>query len=131
VQRLAGGKVQIEIWGTGQPRREFLWSEEMADATVYIMERVSFADIVAGTNSREIRNTHLNVGTGKDISIKEIAGMIKETIGFTGDLWFNAEKPDGTMKKLTDVTKLHALGWHHQIEIAEGVERMYDWYRNN
>ena len=129
VKRLSDGKVQIEIWGTGNPRREFLWSEEMADATVYIMERVSFSDIVAGMNSKEIRNTHINVGTGKDISIKEIACLVKDKIGFSGDLWFNAEKPDGTMKKLTDVTKLHSLGWRHKIEIEEGVERMYSWYR--
>jgi GDP-L-fucose synthase len=129
VKRLSDGKVQIEIWGTGQPRREFLWSEEMADATVFIMERISFSDIVAGMNSREIRNTHINIGTGKDISIKEIACLVKEKTGFTGDLWFNAEKPDGTMMKLTDVTKLHFLGWRHKIEIDEGVERIYSWYK--
>ncbi len=128
VKRLPGGKVQIEIWGTGKPRREFLWSEEMADATVYIMERVSFSDIVAGINGKEVRNTHINVGTGKDISIQEIAYLVKEKIGFSGDLWFNASKPDGTMKKLTDVTKLHLLGWQHKIEIEEGVERIYNWY---
>ena len=129
MKRLTDGKVQVELWGTGQPRREFLWSEEMADATVYVMERVSFSDIVAGMSGEEIRNTHINVGTGKDITIKEVAGMIKETIGFTGDLWFNAEKPDGTMKKLTDVAKLHSLGWHHQVDIEEGVKRMYSWYK--
>ena len=128
VKRLSNGNVQIEIWGTGTPRREFLWSEEMADATVYIMERVNFSDITAGITGNEIRNTHINIGTGKDISIKEIAGLVKEKIGFTGNLWFNAEKPDGTMKKLTDVSKLHSLGWHHKIEIDEGVERIYDWY---
>ncbi len=131
VKKLTSGKVQIEIWGTGKPRREFLWSEEMADATVYVMERVNFSDIVAGIASKEIRNTHINVGTGKDISIREIAYLIREKIGFSGDLWFNEEKPDGTMKKLTDVTKLHSLGWHHQIEIDEGVERMYRWYKEN
>ncbi|MDR1156476.1 MAG: GDP-L-fucose synthase [Bacteroidales bacterium] len=129
VRRLSGGKVQVEIWGTGNPRREFLWSEEMADATVYIMERVGFSDIVAGMNSREIRNTHINVGTGKDSSIKEIANLVKEKTGFSGDLWFNADKPDGTVKKLTDVTKLHSLGWQHKIEIEEGVERIYKWYQ--
>ena len=128
IKRLTGGKVQVELWGTGQPRREFLWSEEMADATVYIMERISFSDIVTGMNGKEIRNTHINVGTGKDISIKEVANLIKKTIGFTGDLWFNAEKPDGTMKKLTDVDKLHSLGWYHKIDIEEGVERLYGWY---
>jgi GDP-L-fucose synthase len=129
LKRLSDGKVQIEIWGTGTPRREFLWSEEMADATVYVMERVSFKDIAAGITGKEIRNTHINVGTGKDISIREIACLIKEKIGFTGNLWFNAEKPDGTMRKLTDVSKLHSLGWHHKIEIEEGVERIYEWYR--
>jgi len=128
VKRLSNGKVQIEIWGTGTPRREFLWSEEMADATVYIMERVSFKDIVAEITGKEIRNTHINVGTGKDISINEIACLVKEKTGFSGDLWFNAEKPDGTMKKLTDVSKLHSLGWSHKIEIDEGVERIYKWY---
>jgi GDP-L-fucose synthase len=128
VKRLTNGRVQIEIWGTGTPRREFLWSEEMADATVFIMERVSFSDIVAGTSGKEIRNTHINVGTGKDISIKEIACLLREKIGFAGELWFNAEKPDGTMKKLTDVSKLHSLGWRHTIEIDEGVERIYKWY---
>jgi len=131
VKRLSDSTVQIEIWGTGNPRREFLWSEEMADATVYIMERVSFSDIVAGINSKEIRNTHINVGTGKDISIKDIAYLVKDKVGFSGDLWFNAEKPDGTMKKLTNVTKLHSLGWHHKIEVEEGVERIYSWYRIN
>ena len=129
IKRLTDGTVQVEIWGTGQPRREFLWSEEMADATVFIMERVSFSDIIAGMNGKEVRNTHINVGTGKDISIKEVACLVKEKIGFMGNLWFNAEKPDGTMKKLTDVAKLHTLGWQHKIEIEEGVEQLYHWYR--
>jgi GDP-L-fucose synthase len=128
VKKLSNGKVQIEIWGTGKPRREFLWSEEMADATVFVMERVSFTDIAAEMDSKEIRNTHINIGTGKDISIREIACLVKEKTGFTGELWFNAEKPDGTMKKLTDVTKLHSLGWRHKIEIDEGVARIYEWY---
>ena len=129
VKRLPDGKVQVEIWGTGNPRRELLWSEEMADATVFIMERVSFSNIVAGMNSKDIRNTHINIGTGKDTSIKDIAYLVKGKTGFTGELWFNAEKPDGTMKKLTDVAKLHSLGWRHRIEIDEGVERIYNWYR--
>jgi len=128
VKRLSNGKVQIEIWGTGNPRREFLWSEEMADATVFVMERVSFSDIAMRIDSKEIRNTHINIGTGKDLSIKEIACLVKKKIGFAGELWFNTEKPDGTMKKLTDVTKLHSLGWHHKIDIEEGVERIYKWY---
>ena len=120
---------KVELWGTGKPLREFLWSEEMADASVYVMEKVDFADVrpVSG----DIRNTHINIGTGKELSIREVAFLIREKVGFSGDIVFNAAKPDGTMRKLTDVTKLHALGWHHTIEIDEGVERLYNWYVEN
>lgn len=118
------GKVQL--WGTGKPLREFLWSEEMADASVYIMEHIDFPDVRPEGN--EVRNTHINIGTGKELSIKEVATLIQEKIGFEGELAFDASKPDGTLRKLTDVSKLHALGWHHKIEIAEGVELLYNWY---
>jgi GDP-L-fucose synthase len=121
------GGFSVEIWGSGKPLREFLWSEELADACVFIVENVNFND-VAGQNQNEIRNTHINIGTGKEISIKDLAFLIKEKIGFKGDLVFNTEKPDGTMRKLTDVTKLHSLGWHHQIEIEEGIPKMFQWY---
>jgi GDP-L-fucose synthase len=120
--------VQVEIWGTGKPMREFLWSEEMADATIFIMERVNFTDLSGVVNGREIRNTHINIGTGTDISIKAVADLIKNEVGFSGRLFFNAEKPDGTMKKLTDVHKLHSLGWKHKIEINEGIGKIYKWY---
>lgn len=123
---LNNGKAQIEIWGTGLPRREFLWSEEMADASVFVMEKVNFAD-VRGTE-KEVRNSHINIGTGKDLSIKELAYLVKDKIGFGGDLVFNADKPDGTMQKLTDPSKIHALGWKHSIEIEKGIEMMYSWY---
>jgi GDP-L-fucose synthase len=122
------GTVQVEIWGTGKPMREFLWSEEMADACVYVMEKVNFSDL-KNKNSEEIRNTHINIGTGKEISIKNLATLIKNKIGFKGDLFFNTNKPDGTLRKLTDVAKLHSLGWHHKIEIEEGVERIFEWYK--
>lgn len=118
------GKVQL--WGTGKPLREFLWSEEMADASVYIMEHIDFPNVRPEGN--EVRNTHINIGTGKELSIKEVATLIQEKIGFDGELVFDASKPDGTLRKLTDVSKLHALGWHHKIEIAEGVELLYNWY---
>ena len=118
------GKVQL--WGTGKPLREFLWSEEMADASVYIMEHIDFPNVRPEGN--EVRNTHINIGTGKELSIKEVATLIQEKIGFDGELAFDASKPDGTLRKLTDVSKLHALGWHHKIEIAEGVELLYNWY---
>ena len=118
---------RVTLWGTGTPMREFLWSEEMADASVFILENVDFSDTYA-PHAREIRNCHINIGTGKEISIKELAMLIVNTIGYKGELHFDATKPDGTMRKLTDVTKLHNLGWHHAVEIEEGVERLYKWY---
>ena len=120
---------EVRLWGTGTPLREFLWSEEMADASVYVMEKVDFADLRPATG--DIRNTHINIGTGKELSICEVASLIREKVGFTGEIVFDSSKPDGTMRKLTDVTKLHALGWHHTIEIDEGVERLYSWYLEN
>ena len=119
--------VSIEIWGTGKPLREFLWSEEMADACVFVMEKVNYEDLKP-KNSKEIRNCHINIGTGKEISIKDLAYLIAQKIGFKGDIIFNEDKPDGTMRKLTDPSKLHSLGWHHKIEIDEGIEKMYHWY---
>lgn len=119
----------LELWGTGMPLREFLWSEEMADACVYLMEQVDFKDIISGMNSGEIRNTHINIGTGEELTIAALAALVKDTVGYHGDLLFDASKPDGTMRKLTDVSKLHALGWHHRIEIEEGVKRLYEWYK--
>lgn len=128
VRRRADGSVEVEIWGSGKPLREFLWSEEMADACVYIMEHVDFDDLHGG--EREVRNCHINIGTGKEVSIAGVAELIRGAAGFGGSLYFNASKPDGTMRKLTDVSKLHGLGWHHRIEIEEGVARMIDWYRS-
>ena len=145
-------QVSIEIWGSGKPMREFLWSEDMADACVFLMEKINFADLVAGSShsdsiaegktcdslhprhpvpNTEIRNTHINIGTGIDISIKALAETIKEIVGFQGELYFNSDKPDGTMKKLTDPSKLHTLGWKHKVALREGIEKMYQWYREN
>lgn len=118
----------VELWGTGKPLREFLWSEEMADASVFVMEHVDFKDL-KGSNP-EVRNCHINVGTGKEISIGDVARLIVKEVGYKGELRFNSDKPDGTMRKLTDVSKLHSLGWHHKIDIEEGVAKMYEWYRN-
>lgn len=119
----------VKLWGTGHPLREFLWSEEMADACVFIMENVDFADLIE--NKKEIRNCHINIGTGKEISIYDLAFLIKNTIGYKGEILFDDSKPDGTMRKLTDVTKLNSLGWKHKIEVEEGVEILYKWYYNN
>ena len=116
----------VTLWGTGRPLREFLWSEEMADACVYIMERVEFADLAAG--KEEVRNCHINIGTGREISIYDLSALIADTVGYRGKISFDSTKPDGTMRKLTDPSKLNSLGWQHQIEIDEGVRRMYEWY---
>ncbi|NDV64957.1 GDP-L-fucose synthase [Bacteroides sp. 224] len=116
----------VTLWGTGTPMREFLWSEEMADACVFVMEQVNFDDLKG--KDQEIRNCHINIGTGKDISIKDLSELIVQTVRYRGEIRFDSSKPDGTMKKLTDPSKLHSLGWKHKIEIKEGVERMYEWY---
>ena len=122
----------VTLWGTGKPMREFLWSEEMADASVHVLLNVDFKDTykenINADNINEIRNCHINVGTGKEISIRQAAEKIVAEIGFKGDLRWDSTKPDGTLKKLTDVTKLHELGWHHKIDIDEGIHRLYEWY---
>ena len=122
----------VTLWGTGKPMREFLWSEEMADASVHVLLNVDFKDTykenINADNINEIRNCHINVGTGKEISIKEVAEKIMAEIGFKGKLQWDSSKPDGTLKKLTDVSKLHSLGWHHKIDIDEGIHRLYHWY---
>ena len=146
---VASSSVTVEIWGSGSPLREFLWSEEMADACIFVMENVDFKDIVntqtlkhsinhsdakslspslSSSPVKETRNTHINIGTGKEISIRDLAQLIQKTIDFKGDLVFNSTKPDGSMRKLTDPSKLHELGWQHKIEIEEGIYKMYDWY---
>ncbi len=118
---------EVRLWGTGTPLREFLWSEEMADASVFVMEHVDFKDTYR-PGEKDIRNCHINIGTGKEITIRRLAELIVQEVGYQGCLTFDPSKPDGTMRKLTDVTKLHRLGWHHKIEIEEGVRRMYAWY---
>jgi len=120
-------ETQVEIWGTGKPMREFLWSEDMADACVFLVENRDFTDTYEA-DQQEIRNTHINIGTGVEISIKELAETIRSVIGYEGELFFNADKPDGTMRKLTDPSKLHSLGWYHQVELEEGISRIYEWY---
>lgn len=126
ITREVNGKVSVEIWGTGAPLREFLWSEDMADACVFVMEHVNFEDL-KGSN-QQVRNCHINIGTGKELSIKELAYLIAEKTGFKGDIVFNTSKPDGTLRKLTDPSKLHSLGWTHKVELEDGVKQMYDWY---
>ena len=120
----------LKLWGTGAPIREFLWSEDMADASVYVLLNVDFKDTYA-PDSREIRNCHINVGTGKELTIRQLAEKVVSTIGFKGALRWDASKPDGTPRKLIDVSKLHSLGWHHQVEIDEGIQSLFTWYIND
>ena len=148
---------KVTLWGTGTPLREFLWSEDMADASVHVLLNVNFSDIIgiekyssvhygASTDGAvdrnhsagrggyipslgEIRNCHINVGTGKELTIRQLSELVVKAVGFEGKVEFDASKPDGTMRKLIDVEKLHRLGWTHKIEIEEGVQRLFDWYK--
>ena len=141
---------KVSLWGTGTPLREFLWSEDMADASVHVLLNVNFSDLVgtgqyssvlspeAAPDERggalpalgAIRNCHINVGTGKEVTIARLANLVAETVGFHGEIFFDSTKPDGTPRKLTDVSKLHALGWTHSVELDEGVRRLYSWYQS-
>jgi GDP-L-fucose synthase len=149
---------KVVLWGTGTPLREFLWSEDMADASVHVLLNVDFKDVIgiekyssvhygASTDGAvdrnhsagrggaipslgEIRNCHINVGTGKELTIRELSELVVKAVGFEGLVEFDASKPDGTMRKLIDVTKLHSLGWTHKVEIEDGVQRLFDWYQS-
>ena len=108
----------VELWGTGTPLREFLYVDDMADACVFLLENYD-------------GEQHVNIGTGVEVSIKELAETVQATVGFTGKIIWNASMPDGTPRKLTDVTKLHNLGWRHKVELKEGVQLAYDWFKDN
>lgn len=118
----------VTLWGTGKPMREFLWSEDMADASVHVLLNVDFKDTYR-LETKEIRNCHINVGTGKEVSIRDVAEYVIREVGFKGKLLWDASKPDGTPRKLTDVTKLHGLGWHHSVEIKDGIHKLFEWYK--
>ncbi len=127
-------KSSIELWGSGNPKREFLYSDDLADACVYLMENIDFTHIVKAAFGidrietpikHEIRNTHINIGTGKDITINDLAEMLKNIIGYKGEIIWNKDKPDGTVQKLLDVTKLNSYGWKEKISLKEGVSKVY------
>lgn len=120
----------LRLWGSGKPLREFLWSEDMADASVHVLLNVSFTDLAEECRRRgePVRNCHINVGTGLETTIAELAESIRQTVGFGGPVEWDASKPDGTMRKLCDVSRLHSLGWRHKVELPEGIRRLYDWY---
>ena len=117
---------RLVLWGSGTPLREFLWSEDMADASVHILLNVAFADLCRDGES--VRNTHINIGTGIELTIAELAEKIRRQVGFGGVIEWDSSKPDGTMRKLCNVDRLHSLGWRHKVELDEGIARLYDWY---
>lgn len=118
----------VRLWGTGSPLREFLWSEDMADASVHVLLNVDFKDTYA-PGQQEIRNCHLNVGTGIEHTIRRVSEMVAAAVGYEGEILWDESKPDGTPRKLIDVSKLHALGWRHKVELDEGIRRLYEWYK--
>ena len=150
---------KVTLWGDGSPLREVLWSEDMADASVHVLLNVNFSDIIGiekysstfygvktdgevnRNNSEgrggaipslgEIRNCHINVGTGKELHIKELAQLVVEAVGFEGEILWDTTKPNGTPRKLIDVSKLHSLGWTHKVEIEDGVAKLFQWYKDS
>lgn len=116
----------LKLWGSGKPIREFLWSEDMADASVFVMENIDF-DRLRGSD-KEVRNCHINIGSGREVTIAQVADMVKTAVGYKGEILWDATKPDGTMRKLTDVSKLHSLGWRHKMELEDGIAILYEWY---
>ena len=131
VEENGGYKVELDVWGSGTPFREFLFAEDMAEACLYLMEEIDFKDMIKVSNIQddEIRNVSVNIGTGIEISIKDLAYKVKEIVGFEGEIKFDPTKPDGTPRKLTDPSKLHALGWKHKVELDEGIKLVYDFYK--
>ena len=129
----AEGKTSITLWGTGTPRREFLFSDDLAEACVFIMNKIEFKDLISPEmkNSGEIRNTHINIGSGVDLSIKELADIIKETVNFQGEIIWDKTKPDGTFQKLMNVSKLEKLGWKYQTDLKVGITKVYEHYKNS
>lgn len=114
-------KPEVEIWGTGQPRREFLYVDDLAEACIFMLKNYNYKDI----------GDLINIGTGQDLTIKQLAELIKAVVGFRGELKFNPDKPDGTPRKLLDVSKIHALGWQAKTSLEDGLEKTYDWFCGN
>ncbi len=116
---------EIEVWGTGTPKREFLFVEDLADAVHFLMDKINASDLYDNGYS------HLNIGTGEDLTISELAEIIKSVVGFEGSIKYDSTKPDGTPRKLLDVSRLHNLGWQHKTALKTGIERTYGWYLKN
>jgi GDP-L-fucose synthase len=121
------GKVSLNLWGTGNPMREFLWAGDMADACVFIMENIDDPGR-SHNNDTPNRNHHINIGSGKEVTIRQLSELIKQATVFEGEILFDSTKPDGTPRKLLDVSKLADMGWTYKVELEEGIKRMYENY---
>ena len=120
--------VEIKLWGSGEPKREFLHSDDLADAVVYLMQNVGFKDIVKERGLKEIKNTHINIGAGFDLKISQLAVVVKSVVDFNGIITWDSEKPDGTFRKLLDVSRLEKMGWKPSIPLAIGIIRIYEGF---
>ena len=129
ISKIASG-AQITLWGTGSPKREFLFSDDLAEACVFIMNNIDFEHLVnlSANKENEIRNTHINIGCGIDLTIKELAEKIQQIVGFDGEIVWDTNKPDGTFQKLLDVSKLESLGWKYKTPLEQGIGSMYAYY---
>jgi len=116
----------VEIWGSGKPIRDFLYSEDFADSALFVLENINFVDLII--DNRNVTNTHINVGTGIGVAIKDLALIIKKVVNYKGDFIFNTSKLDGTMSKVTDVKKINSFGWKCKVPLDEGIKMIYDWY---
>ena len=125
------GRVTVTLWGTGRPMREFLYSDDLADACIYLMNEVDFSDMISkeARSYGKIRNAHLNIGTGRDHTIADLAGIISDLVGFKGRIEWDNNKPDGTYRKQMDVTRINALGWEASTSLKEGIRRVYEIYQ--
>ncbi len=119
------GKNKVTLWGTGKPLREFLYVDDLAEAVLFLMEKVD----AKGLYEKEI--THLNIGTGKDLTILELASLISDVVGFKGEVEYDTSKPDGTPRKLMDVSRINQLGWKYKTELREGIEKTYEWFKKH
>jgi len=117
-----GGKSSVELWGTGKPLREFMFVDDLADAIFYLMEKIEAEDLY------KQGLTHINIGTGEDLTIADLAELIKKIVGFDGEIIYDSTKPDGTPRKLMDVSRLHNLGWSHKTSLEEGIKKTYTWF---
>ena len=120
--KVKGQTSKVVVWGTGKPRREFMYVDDLADAVYFLINNIDAKDLYV----KEI--SLINVGTGEDLTIAELAALVEKVVGFNGDVIYDSTKPDGTPKKLLDVSRIHELGWRHKTSLEEGIRKAYEWF---